>query len=167
MASNSRFYCLIAFGIYAIVRPAYACDITPLDCWDDGKCNIQFKNHTGDASGDASGTPISQSSAAQTIKVKALNSNGDKAGNQLTVSVGKKNTMNMENKYDKGFASIEVSSTNGITEGFDLNCNTVKAILDGNGTCKVFHGTTAKSDNTYVLGYSCDGGKVDGPSYWD
>ncbi len=167
MSSSARLLCLFSLGLCGLSAPAFACDITQLDCWDGGKCNIQFKNHTGDASGDAGGTPIKQSSAAQTIKVKAVKSTGDKAGNQLTITSGAKNTMNMENKYEKGFEKIKVTSTNGITEGFDLSCSTVKKIIDGNGTCKVFHGTTSQSDNTYVLGYSCDGGNVDGPSYWD
>lgn len=167
MYSKPRLFGVFSLVVYAIAAPAFACDITQLDCWDSGKCNIEFKNHTGDASGDASGTPISQSSAAQTIKVKAMTSGGDKVGNQLTITSSAKNTMNIENKYEKGFDKIRVSSTNGITEGFDLSCSMVKAILDGNGTCKVFHGTTSQSSNTYVLGYSCDGGDVDGPSYWD
>ena len=167
MDLSPRLLTLAALGLSALAAPAHACDITGLDCWNGGKCNIQFKNHTGDATGDAGGTPISQSSAAQTIKIKALKPNGDKAGNQLTITAGAKNTMNMENKYDKGFEKIRVSSTNGITDGFDLFCNTVKSILDGNGTCKIFHGSTSQSSNTFVLGYSCDGGNVDGPSYWD
>jgi len=167
MNSTAKLMGLCTVAMFAASEPAFACDITGLDCWDDGKCNIHFKNHTGDASGDASGTPINQSSAAQTIKVKAQKSNGDKVGNQLTITSSAKNTMNMENKYDEGFDHIKVSSTNGVTEGFSLSCSNVKAILDGNGTCKVFHGSTSKSSNTFVLGYSCDGGNVDGPRSWD
>lgn len=167
MPSKSQSAAGLAVSMLLIVGPASACDITTLPCWNGGKCSIQFKNHTGDGGGDSGGTPIKQSSAAQTIKVKALKSNGDKAGNQLTITAGAKNTMNMENKYEKNFDRVKVSSTNGVTEGFSLSCNTVKAILKGNGTCKVFHGTTSKSSNTFVLGYSCDGGKTDGPSSWD
>jgi len=145
--------------------PASACDITSLSCWADGKCNIQFKNHTGEANGDGSGTSISQVSAAQTIKVKAEKSDGSKAGNKLTIAVNASNTMNMENKYKKKFSTIQVSSTNSITDGFSMTCNTVKKILNGNGSCKIFHGTTADSSNTFVLGYNCDGGKVRGPDF--
>ena len=152
-------------GISLSLAPGFACDITDLPCWDGGKCNIQFKNRTGNASGDASGTTINQSSAAQTIKVKAVKSNGDKAGNKLSIDVNASKTMNMEKKYKKNFSTIKVSTTNGVTLGFALNCKAVKNILRGNGTCKVFHGTTAESSNTYVLGYSCDGGSVDGPSF--
>ena len=143
---------LIVGGSACSAMSASACDIANLSCWDDGKCNIQFKNHTGEANGDASGTSISQVSAAQTIKVKAEKSDGGKAGNKLTIAVNASKTMNMENKYKKKFSTIQVSSTNSITDGFSMTCNTVRKILDGNGTCKIFHGTTSDSSNTFVLG---------------
>ncbi|MEL7113044.1 MAG: hypothetical protein AAGK93_08920, partial [Pseudomonadota bacterium] len=42
----------------------------------------------------------------------------------------------------------------------------VQAVLNGNGTCKVFHGTPPYGAETaeYQLGYRCDGGKVSGPT---
>lgn len=166
MESTPKLMSLIVIATILTAAPAAACDITQLPCWDNGKCNIQFKNHTGDASGDSGKTSIDQTSSATTIEVKALK-NGDKVGNKLTISAGAKNTMNIENKYEKGFDSIKVNAKNNAADSFTMSCGVVKAVLDGNGTCKVFHGETGESSNLYVLGYKCDGGDVYGPLSFD
>lgn len=154
---------LVMIGLL-IAHPASAkCDITTLPCWSNGKCNIDFRNKTGEASGADKGTSLDQTSAAQTIKVKAVQSDGDTAGNKLSITAGAKNTMNMENKYDKNFETVRVSSTNGITSGVSLSCSVVKKVLAGSGSCKIFHGEKAGSSNTFYLGYSCDGSSVVGP----
>lgn len=150
----------------AILMPLSAsakCDITSVPCWSNGKCNIDFRNKTGDAAGADKGTALNQSSAAQTIKVKAKKDNGNTAGNTLTITAGAKNTMNVENKYDKNFDYIRVSSTNGITDGVTLSCATVIKVLQGSGSCKIFHGENPDSTQFFHLGYSCDGGSVVGP----
>jgi len=153
-----------AFTALLVAAPAHAvCDITSVKCWSDGKCNIDFRNKTGEASGSDKGTTLDQSSSAQTIQVKAMKNNGDKAGNKLKITAGAKSTMNIENKYDKNFDYIRVSSTNGITGSVSLTCATVKKVLAGSGSCKIFHGTKAGSANFYYLGYSCDGSAVVGP----
>ena len=148
----------------ALAYPAHAvCDITTVDCWSNGKCNIDFRNKTGEASGADKGTVLDQSSAAQTIKVKAKKNNGNTAGNTLSITAGAKSTMNVENKYDKNFDFIRVSSTNGVTSSVTLSCSTVKKVLAGSGSCKIFHGEDPATTNFYRLGYSCDGGSVVGP----
>jgi hypothetical protein len=144
-----------------IAGPAAACDITSEPCWSNGKCNIKFKNHTGENNGDASGSPIEQSSAAQTIKVKALKENGKTAGNSFSITAGASKTMNLEKKYNKNFSRIRVSSTNGITKALSMECSDIKAVLRGNGNCNIFHGYN--TEETFVLGYSCDNGEIDGP----
>jgi len=46
-----------------------------------------------------------------------------------------------------------------------MSCADVQAVLDGNGTCKVFNGYVSADSITldYKLGFSCDGGRVTGP----
>ncbi len=145
-----------------------ACDITQTKCWiNDGNCNIQFKNKTGEGGGSSGGTGLEQASLAQTIQVKARKANGEKAGNKLTISAGASSTMNIEKKAKKDFDNIRISSKTASDTVADTNmsCAHVQAVLNGNGTCKVFNGYDPSKSGLpgYRLGYQCDGGEVGGP----
>ena len=50
-------------------------------------------------------------------------------------------------------------------EGITMGCDDVKAVLNGNGICKVFYGYSRDRNHPfdYALGYTCDGGKVVAP----
>ena len=151
-----------------VVTPAAfaTCDISQTKCWiNGGKCNIQFKNKTGESGGSSGGTSLEQVSLAQTVQIKARKDNGNKAGNKLTIAAGAKNTMNIENKAKKDFDNIRISSVTSSETVADTNmtCAQVKAILDGNGTCNVFVGFEKTSQPSYRLGFQCDGGNVGGP----
>lgn len=142
-----------------------ACDISQTKCaLNGGKCNIKFRNQTGISSGSDSGTDIIQESSAQTVKVKALKDNGDKAGNALTIAAGASNTMNVDKKANKNFAKIRITSMSTV-EGVTMGCSEVQDVLNGNGTCKVFYGygASGNSHTDFRLGYNCDGGNVVGP----
>lgn len=143
------------------------CDITGNDCFKNGKCNIKFRNMTGEGSGSSSGTKLSQRTMAQIIRVKAVKDNDKAAGNIINIEAGTSKTMNLEKKYNKGFAKIRISSpTLAGTTGVTMSCADVNKVLAGNGTCKVFYGfRTNASDNVVnQLGYRCDGGNVFGPA---
>jgi pectate lyase len=142
------------------------CDITQTKCWvNGGNCNIKFKNRTGDTGGSDGSSNLNQSSSAQTVTVKARKANKDKAGNKLTIIAGTSDTMNIEKKAKKKFVDIQLSpSVSGINSTV-MSCEDVQAVLDGNGTCKVFHGYVSNSSTKVerYLGYQCDGGNVGGP----
>ena len=157
----------VAVTMMALPPTAFAaCDITQTKCWiNDGKCNIEFKNRTGDTGGSDGGSDLSQTSSAQTITVKARKADKDKAGNKLTITAGASNTMNIEKKAKKDFADIQLlPSVKGVNSTV-MSCEHVQAVLDGNGTCKVFHGysTNSATNSDRYLGYQCDGGNVGGP----
>ncbi len=151
------------------VVSAQVCDISQTKCaLNDGKCNIKFKNRTGDSGGSEGSSNINQRSNAMTILVKARKGNGDKAGNKLQIPAGTSKTMNIDKKANKDFADIRAESqdfSNPITAVI-IPCEDVQAILDGNGTCKIFHGIKAKNTGkkTRYLGYQCDSGNVGGPN---
>ena len=158
---------LMAAALAAPVASA-TCDISDTKCALDGsKCNIHFKNRTGDTGGSDGSSNISQTSSAQTVVVKARKDNGDKAGNKLTIVAGAKNTMNFNKKADKNFEDVLISSQayGGAVKSVAMSCEDVKAVLNGNGTCKIFHGQKAKSATVkFFLGYQCDSGNVGGPT---
>ena len=145
-----------------------SCDISQTDCWiNDGKCNIQFKNRTGDSGGSDGDSNLNQTSSAQTITVKAKDSHNDKTGNKLNILAGASKTMNIEKKAKKDFDYIHLSSADfGQVNSSKISCEEVIEVLDGNGTCKVFHGavTNDASAIEWYLGYQCDGGNVGGPT---
>ena len=153
-------------SIFAQTRSV--CDISDTKCAvNGGKCNIKFRNRTGDSSGSDGSSTINQRSSAQTVVVKAKKSNGNKAGNKLQIPAGTSKTMNIDKKANKDFQDIQISSQNngfGV-EKVTMPCKDVKAVLNGNGTCKVFHGQRQRSKGEYsfYLGYQCDGGNVGGP----
>ena len=143
------------------------CDISQTKCaLNDGKCNIKFRNQTGISSGSGGGTKLDQTSSAQIIRVKAAKENGKPAGNVLTIEAGTSKSLNLDKKAKKDFARIRISSpTLASVEGVTITCAQVQTILDGSGTCKIFHGTPPYGDEKfdYQLGFSCDGGNVKGP----
>ena len=155
-------------GAFAAPMASATCDISDTKCAvNGGKCNIKFKNRTGDTGGSDGSSNISQTSSAQTVVVKAVKKNGDKAGNKLTIVAGASNTMNLDKKANKNFDYVHISSDahGGVVYSATMACEDVTAVLNGNGTCKVFHGTKTKGATVnYFLGYQCDGGNVGGPT---
>ncbi|MEL6692196.1 MAG: hypothetical protein AAFQ12_04075, partial [Pseudomonadota bacterium] len=105
---------------------------------------------------------------AQTVIVKARTADKNKVGNKLTITANGRKTMNLDKKakgdfqdiriYSKDFQRLPVGST-------IIPCVDIKAILNGNGTCKIFYGSRTEDllIFNYVLGYQCDGGKIGGP----
>ena len=161
---QSKFFMLFAFSAFmSPIAFADVCDITTEKCWTGGKCNIKFKNKTGESSGYAKNTGVDQRSMAQTITIKAARDNGDAAGNKLTITAGASKTMNIENKYEKGFDHIRVKS-GGTDESVSIPCSDVKKIIRGNGTCFISRGRRAEPSGGgyYTLAYSCDDANVAG-----
>jgi len=144
------------------------CDISQTKCaLNGGKCNIKFKNRTGDTGGSEGGTNINQTSSAQTVAVKAMLNDGTKAGNKLNIPAGSSKTMNIEKKAKKNFDYIEVRSADiRMVKSSHMSCADIKAVLNGNGTCKAFHGGKSSQSGafTFYIGYQCDGGNVAGPT---
>ncbi|MEO0608671.1 MAG: hypothetical protein AAFY82_10605, partial [Pseudomonadota bacterium] len=160
---------LAALAVLAAPTASAECDISQTKCAvNGGKCNIKFRNHTGKLDGSGNGTKLTQTSSAQTVKVRALKENADSAGNALTINAGASNTMNFDNKAKKKFEKVRISSpAMAAVEGATMNCANVVAVLNGNGTCNIFHGVKPERDTDnkgrYQLGYSCDGSSVSGP----
>ena len=144
-----------------------ACDISQTKCaLNGGKCNIKFRNQTGIGGGSDGGTKLDQESSAQIIRVKAAKESGKPAGNVLTIEAGTSKSLNLDKKAKKNFDRIRISSpTLSSVEGVTMTCAQVQQVLDGSGTCKIFHGTPAYGGEyfEYQLGFSCDGSNVTGP----
>jgi len=160
---------LSALALGALAPAAFAaCDISETKCaLNDGKCNIKFRNLTGANSGMSGGTTLDQESWAQVVKVKALKDNGDKAGNALIINSDASKTMNLDKKTNKSFEKIRITSPGmRSVKGVTMSCEDVQNVLEGNGTCKIFHGRFRDGGpgEDYRLGYKCDGGKVKGPT---
>lgn len=156
---------VLASSLLAPIASA-ACDITQTKCWvNGGNCNIKFKNRTGDTGGSDGSSNLNQSSSAQTVTVNARKASKDKAGNKLTIIAGASSTMNIEKKAKKKFVDIQLSPSVSGVNSTVMSCEDVQAVLDGNGTCKVFHGYVSNSSTKVerYLGYQCDGGNVGGP----
>ena len=163
-----RTLALSALVMGALAPAAFAsCDISQTKCAvNGGKCNIKFRNLTGASRGMAGGTNLNQESWAQIVKVKALKENGHTAGNVLEINSNASKTMNMDKKANKNFAKIRITSPGmKSVQGVTMGCEEIKSVLDGNGTCKIFHGqySYAEGYEDYGLGYSCDGGNTAGP----
>lgn len=158
---------LMAAALAAPIASA-TCDISDTKCAVDGsKCNIHFKNRTGDTGGSDGSSNIDQTSSAQTVVVKARKDDGNKVGNKLTIVAGAKNTMNIGKKAKNNFEDILISSQaySGAVKSVSMSCEDVKTVLNGNGTCKIFHGQKAKGATLkFFLGYQCDSGNVGGPT---
>ncbi|MEO0608040.1 MAG: hypothetical protein AAFY82_07395 [Pseudomonadota bacterium] len=159
--------CLIfAMALTAPIARA-ACDISQTKCALNGnKCNIHFRNRTGDAGGSDGTSGLSQTSSAQTIIVKAKDPNGDPTGNSLHIAAFEKKTMNITKKTHKknGFKTIKFASQDfsGVLSA-SMSCEDVITVLNGTGICKVFHGRTNTPTKYFAIGYQCDGGNVGGP----
>ena len=156
-------------SVLAVPAASADCDIRETKCYqNDGKCNIKFRNRTGDTGGSEGDSYLDQRSSAQIIRVKAAKDNGNAAGNILNIEAGTSKTMNIDKKYNKDFAKIRISSpTLGSVDGVTMSCEHVVQVLNGNGTCKVFYGLKERSDDRkykYQLGYQCDSGNVGGPN---
>lgn len=142
------------------------CDISQTKCaLNGGKCNIKFKNKTGDSGGSDGSSNIDQRSSAQTVVVTARKTNKHKAGNKLQIIAGASKTMNLDKKTKKEFEDIKIASQDLPVSPSQMSCEDVQAVLNGNGTCKIFHGkkSNAYGSITWYLGYQCDGGNVGGP----
>ncbi|MEM9179294.1 MAG: hypothetical protein AAGA89_06265 [Pseudomonadota bacterium] len=166
----TRFITLSALALTSLALAPVAsatCDITQTKCWiNGGKCNIQFKNKTGDSGGSDGDSNLNQTSSAQTITVKAKDSHNDKTGNKLNIVAGASKTMNIEKKAEKNFDYIQLESADfGEVRSSRMSCEEVQAVLNGNGTCKAFHGGIANNAGAiaFYIGYQCDGGNVGGP----
>ncbi|MFN3213440.1 MAG: hypothetical protein ACE37M_10065 [Henriciella sp.] len=159
---------ILMASAFAAPLASAACDISDTKCAvNGGKCNIKFKNRTSDTSGSDGSSNINQTSSAQTVVVKARKRDGSKAGNKLTIVAGASNTMNIDKKANKNFHDVQLASDayGGVVYPATMSCEDVKAVLNGNGTCKVFHGQKTKGATVnYFLGYQCDGGNVGGPT---
>ena len=105
-------------------------------------------------------------SLTQTIKVKAPSKKTETGpATRLRIYAGDNKTMNVDKKAKKNFAKIRMASPNMETvKSKTMSCDHVKAVLNGNGTCKVFYGYSLYREHAfeYEQGYSCDGGKVVG-----
>ena len=158
-----------AFILSAPSARAQVCDISQTKCaLNGGKCNIKFKNRTGDSGGSEGSSNINQRSNAMTIVIKARKGNGDKAGNKLQIPAGTSKTMNMDKKANKDFYDVRAISQDfsNPVQAVAIPCEDIQTILNGTGTCKIFHGIKAKKTGQKLryLGYQCDGGNVGGPN---
>lgn len=146
------------------------CDITTTKCYKNkGKCNIKFRNMTDKVGGSDSDSNLDQRASPQIIRVKAVKDNGKAAGNIINIEAGASKTMNIDKKWNKDFATIRMSSPNlANVDGVTMSCEHVLLVLNGNGTCKVFHGLRERRKDDrkykYQLGYQCDSGNLGGPN---
>ena len=159
--------CLAAGALAAPVASA-TCDISDTTCALDGsKCNIKFRNKTGDSGGSDGSSGLNQTSSAQTVLVKAIDESGNRLGNKLQIIAGASKTMNVEKKAKShsGFNAIRLTSKDysGAVDGATMSCEDIKAVLNGNGVCKVFHGVLSGTATHFSIGYQCYSGNVGGP----
>lgn len=155
----------LVFASICITPPAIAvCDISKTRCMaNDGKCNIKFRNRTGESGGSDGHSLLNQSSLAMNIKVSARDQHGNKIGNKLIISAAASKSMNIEKKANKGFHHIRISPVSEPdVQAVSMSCDDINYVLDGNGSCKIFHGV--RSSHGGALGYQCDGGNVRAPA---
>ncbi|MFN3213441.1 MAG: hypothetical protein ACE37M_10070 [Henriciella sp.] len=155
-------------GSLAVPMASAECDISETKCAVNGnKCNIKFRNKTGEASGSSGGTSLDQTTMASYLWISARDDNGDRVGNKLSLGLGENATMNLSKKAKKenGFESIKamVQEKNGPVDPARISCEEIKTILNGTGSCKIFHGRKKGTTSKYALGYECDSGRVAGP----
>ena len=136
------------------------CDLTELPCWDGGKCNIKFKNHTGLATGSGNGL-VDQETLAMSVRVTARKPNGGKTGNGFWIPAGSSKTMNLEKKKDLSW--LRFKSRRDDVHALTMDCQAIKRVLRGNGTCNIYFGF-AKNISGHVeeLAYSCNHKTVNG-----
>ena len=160
----------LAFGATSFLAAPIAsadCDISAATCAQKGKkCNIHFKNRTGDTGGSDGSSSLNQNSAAQAVSVKAVDEHNDKVGNKLIIQAWDKKTMNISKRAKKGFDGIRITSDNApvMYDGSKIKCDDIIETLNGTGICKLFHGTRKRGGQVQgIIGYQCDGGDVGGP----
>jgi hypothetical protein len=167
-----RLLYLSLFASQAILAPAFAqsrsvCDISTAKCVVNGtKCNIHFRNRTGDSGGSDCSSKLEQSSAAQAVQVKAIDKGGNRVGNKLVLQANEKKTMNIGKKARKDFSEIRIKSVNApvMYAGSEISCAEIIRTLDGTGNCKLFQGTRKSGEQVQgTIGYQCDSGNVGGP----
>ena len=157
---------LIVAALFAATPVASAQrDISQTKCTvNSGKCNIKFKNKTGNPNGSDGSSNIDQRSSAQTVVVTARKANKNKAANKLKIVAGASKSMNLDKKAKKEFQNIKIASQDLPVSPPQMSCEDVRAVLDGNGTCKILHAACTRNTNlVFVLGDQCDGGSVSGP----
>ena len=160
----------IVFGLSGLLAAPAAtaqCDISETECALNGKkCNIHFKNRTGDTGGSDGSSSLNQNSAAQAVSVKAVDEHNNKVGNKLVIQAWDKKTMNISKRAKKGFDGIRITSDNApvMYNGSKIKCADIVETLNGTGICKLFHGTRKRGGEIEgIIGYQCDGGDVGGP----
>lgn len=145
-----------------------ACDISQTKCaLKRGKCSIQFRSIVEAESLPRNDTKLIQASSRILVRVKAVSEDGETAGLPMAILPGAKRTMYFETKTRLGFDKIRISSPLiKAISGTPMSCEEVKAVLNGNGRCNIFHGYPpgGRQSQDYQLGYQCNGGKVSGPS---
>ncbi len=138
---------------------ATVCDLTQLDCWGPNKkCNIKFRNETGEGSGSGGGTGLNQISEASVIKVSARKEDDTRAGsNTLEISAGSSKHMNLDKKKNFLYIKLQrMTKYTGYTRA-KLTCNEVKNTLNGSGICKAFVGDNNMGRHLVV---TCNGNAV-------
>jgi len=140
------------------------CNITDLPCLTPGKkCNIKFRNQTGEASGSG-GNVYNQVSRARTIHIWVRDTNGRKLGSRMNITAGGKKTMDVGLRESDGIGDIviKVDPVKDLSdEDFRLNlgCTEIRYVLSGKGNCKVF---VYKKHGKYYSAYSCNGSGIKG-----
>ena len=154
-------------GAFAAPMASADCDLSGATCAQTGKkCNIHFKNRTGDTGGSDGSSSLNQNSAAQAVSVKAVDEHNNKVGNKLVIQAWDKKTMNISKRAKKGFDGIRITSDNApvMYNGSKIKCADIVETLNGTGICKLFHGTRKRGGEIEgIIGYQCDGGDVGGP----
>lgn len=165
-----------AASLAILAAPASAAScyerIQSLECWGgSSKCNIKFRNHTGLASGSG-GSEYNQVSRAKTIRVWAVDENGDQVGsNKIKMLAGQNNTLNLDKK--DGFEEINIRAYGEPDANSDLSirmdCDAIVSTLEGTANCKVFIargqvvsavGSGYSTGTGYGIGYSCNNNRV-------
>ncbi len=140
------------------------CDITNLPCLTPGKkCNIKFRNHTGEGSGSG-GSTYNQVSRARTIHIRVRGTDGRKLGNQISITAGGKKTMDVGLRESDGIGNItirvgKIGELSDESMTIAWSCQELKYVLNGKGNCKVF---VFKKHGKYNAAYSCNGSSIKG-----
>lgn len=156
---------LLAAGSAAAATSLPRCDISGLSCFTPGKkCNIKFRNHTGEGSGSG-GSQYNQVSAARTVVVSIRGTDGSRLGSKKEILAGDSKTVDVGMKQSEGIGEIRIrAKTDKAWSGDEsvkvaMGCKKIKDILNGEGNCKIF--MYKESGDTNVA-YSCNGGSIMG-----
>ena len=159
---------LVLAVAFAAPTASATCDISETKCAVEGKkCNIKFRNKTGDAGGSSGGTTLDQTTMASYLWITARDDDDVRVGNKLSVGLTGSKTLNLTKRanQENGFESVKVAvqEKNGPVDPAWISCEEIKTVLNGSGTCKIFYGRKKGTTMKYALGYKCDGGNVTGP----